>query len=217
MIVLLIEMSTERGCIALFKNKDLIYHATLNSVIPNSKNLFPEIIKAFTATSLTPEDLKLLIVGVGPGSYTGIRVGAVTAKALSLSLNIPLVGVCSLEGFIPKKDGPFASMIDAKIGGVYCQTGVIEGGVVKNLSKPSLYSIEEAVSNLKEIPVLVTPKSGSLKQKFEQLSDRGWEWIETDPDPNQIAKSAFVKFESLDFTLAQELDLLYLRETWGKN
>lgn len=213
MIALLIEVSTERGCVALFKNKDLIYHAALNSAVQNSKNLFPEIIKAFSAAALTPEDVKLLIVGIGPGSYTGIRVGAVTAKALSLSLNIPLVGVCSLEAFIPNADGPFASIIDAKIGGVYCQTGVVAEGIVKNLSKPSLYSIEEAVSYLNEISILVTPNSSSLRPKFELLTDHLWEWIETDPNPLQMAKSAFAKFESGGFTMNQDLDLLYLRKT----
>jgi len=57
--------------------------------------------------------LCLIICATGPGSYTGIRVGAVVAKTLSFIHKIPLVGVCTLEGFSEP------ALIDAKMGGAY--------------------------------------------------------------------------------------------------
>jgi tRNA A37 threonylcarbamoyladenosine modification protein TsaB len=56
----------------------------------------------------------LIAVGIGPGSYTGIRVGAALAKTLAYGWNIPLLGFCSLKAF-----EPLPVLIDARMGGFY--------------------------------------------------------------------------------------------------
>lgn len=214
MISLLIETSTERGVVALFKGTEAIYEGQLPFGLQNSKNLFPEITKAFEVSKLTPSDLKFVVAGMGPGSYTGIRVAAMVAKSICFALQIPLIGVCSLEGFTPKENGAYASIIDARIGGVYVQTGYFDGGKITSLSVPVLYSLDEAVFALKDIKTLVTPNSLSLKQKFEKLTlGCHWNWIDTDPNLKQMIVSAFSKYEKGEFSLDGHLDLLYLRKT----
>lgn len=214
MTFLVIETSTERGCVALFKENILIYHCKLPFGLQNSKSLFPEIVKAFTNLSLNPADLKWIAVGVGPGSYTGIRVGAMTAKTFAFALNIPLIGICSLSGFVPDFDGSFASVIDAKIGGVYLQCGNVSQGVVSWLSEPSLCSLENAVEILKDIKTLISPNYGLLKQKFESLvKNSNWNWVESDPFPTAMAKIARHKYDRGEFSSDQQLNLLYLRKT----
>lgn len=209
-ISLLIETSTERGCIALFRDKTMIYHGILPFGLQNSSTLFPEIIKAFTSLELEPANLRLLIVGIGPGSYTGIRVGAIVAKTLAFALNVPLIGVCSLEGFMPKEDGAFASIIDARIGGVYMQTGKKENGAVINLSDPKVLSISEAAILLKEAEIINTPSAFMLLERFKKNGD-SFTILEVDPDPIQMANTGFLKFEAGDYRQDQQLDLLYLR------
>ena len=214
MISLVIETSTERGVVAVFKENTLIYEGKLPFGLQNSKSLFPEIVKAFTALSLNPTDLKWIAVGVGPGSYTGIRVGAMTAKTFSFALNIPLIGICSLCGFVPCFDGSFASVIDAKIGGVYLQQGIVKQGIVSWISEPALCSLENAVEILKDVKTLVSPNCSLLKVKFENLTKNcNWTWIESDPSPSEMAIIAKNKYENGEFSSEQQLDLLYLRKT----
>ncbi len=214
MISLVIETSTERGVVALFKENVLIYEGKLPFGLQNSKSLFPEIVKAFTALALNPTDLNWIAVGVGPGSYTGIRVGAMTAKTFGFALNIPLIGICSLSCFVPKFDGSFASIIDAKIGGVYLQKGTVDQGIVNWLSEPALYSLENAVEMLRDTKTLISPSITLLKAKFENLAKNSiWSWIESDPTPSEMAIIARNKYKKGEFSSDQQLDLLYLRKT----
>jgi len=60
--------------------------------------LAPSIDAALRAAGATPADLDALVVGVGPGPFTGLRVGMVTAAVLADTLQLPVYGVCSLDG-----------------------------------------------------------------------------------------------------------------------
>ena len=67
--------------------------------------LIPSIDELLQSTGWKKDDLDLIVVGVGPGSFTGIRIGVVTARTLAQALNLPLVGVslfdCYAERFAP--------------------------------------------------------------------------------------------------------------------
>ena len=71
-----------------------------------------------------------IVVGVGPGSYTGVRVGMALATGLHLAREIPLVGVCSLCAYTPDHDGPFVSVVSAGPGGFYILEGEKKGDVI---------------------------------------------------------------------------------------
>ncbi len=119
MVALLIDTATERGIVALFDREKLLLSYELPIGLQNSLTLMPTVQKALQEAGLTFQELSLLVAGVGPGSYTGIRVGAVVVKTLSFALQKPLVGVSTLSGLIPAQDGRFAALMDAKIGGIY--------------------------------------------------------------------------------------------------
>ncbi len=200
MISLLIETSTERGIVALFSDEKLLHLVELPVGYQNSAHLLPTIQEAFEKVQVKPTDLKLIAVGIGPGSYTGIRVGAITAKTLAYALQIPVVGICSLDGFIPEMECKFAAVIDAKIGGVYVQL---------DHSIPAVHPLEQAVDLLKNVDVLVTPYAQHLKQKMSGP----WRWIERYPDPLHLIRLAYSKYHTGDYSNEGHLDLLYLRKT----
>lgn len=56
--------------------------------------------KVLTSAEITPDQLTAVSVCKGPGSYTGLRIGMSTAKGLAFGLNIPIIGVSSLESLI---------------------------------------------------------------------------------------------------------------------
>ena len=167
MLSLLIETCTERSLIALFRDLDPLDIRELPFGLQNSKHLLPEIQALFERAGLKPADLDLIVAGIGPGSYTGIRVGAMTAKAMAFALNIPVIGISTLEGFTAI--GSYAAVIDAKIGGIYVG---LPG------SDPALYSLDQAKELLKNVETLVTPNSAVLKSKLPHPK-----WLERYPDP----------------------------------
>lgn len=191
---LIIEVSTERGIVALGENNTIIRVEELPFGYQNARHLLP-----ITEEILRKERPDGIIVGVGPGSYTGIRIGAITAKTLSFVWNIPIYPVCTLEAFTPSKDVPFASIIDAKISGAYIWTGSGE---------PRISSLEDLGHELQGIKLLVTPNSTVLKEKLDKIypADR-WEWEQSAPNPEKMLQSALTHAPVTHV----ELQLKYLR------
>ena len=81
----------------------------------------PMIDEAFRKTGLSLDDIKLLVCGLGPGSFTGVRIGIATSKAFADSKNLNCVGVSSLEAlaYNLNKEGYICSLIDAGHDNVY--------------------------------------------------------------------------------------------------
>lgn len=63
----------------------------------HSTQVLPEAVRLLEQQGLGPTDLRAVGVAVGPGSYTGVRVGLALAKGLAVALRLPLVGVCTLD------------------------------------------------------------------------------------------------------------------------
>src|SRR5262249_52696695 len=138
MPLLIIETSTEQGCAAIVANGKVTFLAQIPTGLQNSTYLLPEIQRGLQLLDMDPQQLHSIAVGIGPGSYTGIRVGAIVAKTLSFALKKPLIGICSLKCFTPTLEGYFAVLIDAKIGGVYVLKGLKKGSSIQYLDDPLL-------------------------------------------------------------------------------
>ncbi|MFZ0269799.1 tRNA (adenosine(37)-N6)-threonylcarbamoyltransferase complex dimerization subunit type 1 TsaB [Caulobacter sp.] len=94
-------------------------------------------------------DLTRIAVTVGPGSFTGLRVGLSFAKGLATALSIPCVGINTLEALAASVEatGLVAGVLDAKMGQVYLQ--VFDGG--KPLMDPDALEVEVAAARLAEL------------------------------------------------------------------
>ena len=77
--------------------------------------------EVLAAGGATWSDLTALGVGIGPGNFTGIRISVAAARGLALALNIPAVGVSSLEAAALGSEGPVVAVVDARGGTVYAQ------------------------------------------------------------------------------------------------
>ena len=81
--------------------------------------LAPLIDQCLTAAGVTPQDVSAVVVGTGPGPFTGLRVGLVTAAAFADARGIPTYGVCSLDGMTHAADGELLVAADARRHEVY--------------------------------------------------------------------------------------------------
>lgn len=95
-------------------------HSTINAR-GHGEYLAPMIAACLAEVGATPNDLGALVVGTGPGPFTGLRVGLVTAAVMSETLGIPAYGVCSLDAIAAAKhhDCDLVVMTDARRKEVY--------------------------------------------------------------------------------------------------
>jgi tRNA threonylcarbamoyl adenosine modification protein YeaZ len=201
---LILETSTERGLVAVGGRVQELPYGLLNS-----QNLLPELQSLLHKSALPLEQIKLIVVGAGPGSYTGIRVAATVAKTLSFAKRIPLVAVNTLKAFIPDFDTEFATIIDAKIAGVYLIKGKRHKEVI-TYSEARVLPLQEAAPLIAEVPVLVTPNKNQLEQKFENVKGK---WIESAPSAEQLFNLGLADYHLGLFSLDGSCQLNYMRKT----
>jgi tRNA threonylcarbamoyl adenosine modification protein YeaZ len=88
-----------------------------------AQTLLPALSTLLSNASTSLKEIDLIAVGVGPGSYTGTRVGVTIARSLAYGLRISLQGFCSSIAFLPDQMGAFASLFPAKSGLFYLLAG----------------------------------------------------------------------------------------------
>lgn len=213
MLILFIDTCTERGVVAFANDDSLIFQQELPFGLQNSKYLIPAIHYGLNQLGLKLTEFSFIVTCVGPGSYTGIRVGAAAAKAISYSAPLPIVGMSSLSGFVPFEDGKFASIIDAKQGGVYLLHGERIQGEIHYFSSPQVVTLEQAVHDCSEAKWLVTPVKEGLEKKWKNSTSQ--KWLERYPDCLLMMSLGKQKFDQGFLSTASSLDLIYLKE-WGE-
>ncbi|HEY4832366.1 MAG TPA: tRNA (adenosine(37)-N6)-threonylcarbamoyltransferase complex dimerization subunit type 1 TsaB [Waddliaceae bacterium] len=212
MLALVIETATERAVVALVQDNNYLYMAGLPVGFHNSKYLVPKIEEAFFEARKTPNDLNAIAVGAGPGSYTGVRVGVAVAKTLSYASKIPMVGVGTLESFIPNNECSFCAILDAKLSGFYVLKGKRFLNKVTFQGTPEICGEASLKQFLEGIDVLVTPVVSTLNQKVERVCPGNkWVWYETAPDALEMARSANEKLKQGQYSLDGSLEIIYLK------
>lgn len=122
MKILGIDTSTPIGSVALIDDENIVAEHTLNIVQAHSSRLMPAIDTVLKWGDITPDALDGCAVGIGPGSFTGIRIGVATAKSLCYAVDKPIVGVSTLEAIaynLRWTDGFVCPILDARRREIY--------------------------------------------------------------------------------------------------
>ena len=137
MIVLGIDSSTQVNTIALLQDGQLLCEAILNTRKNHSQRLMPMIDILLKEAGLTIENVDGVAVSSGPGSFTGLRIGMTTGKALAWSRNKPLVGIPSLDGVAFNAQGvtgTICPILNAKRNEVYTALYKMVKGELQRIS-----------------------------------------------------------------------------------
>lgn len=135
----------------------------------HQERLAPMAAEVMTEAGLDFSALDRIGVTLGPGSFTGVRVGLAFAKGLSVALDIPCVGVGTLQALAASDPpGPIVAVTDARHGQLYIQA--FDGG--DPLSPPQALSLSDAVAAVKSTfegrnPGFVGPGAAALAGHFE--------------------------------------------------
>ncbi|OBJ94519.1 tRNA (adenosine(37)-N6)-threonylcarbamoyltransferase complex dimerization subunit type 1 TsaB [Mycobacterium sp. 1245852.3] len=120
-IVLALDTSTPAVTAGLVRRDDLCVFAERVTVDAraHAERLTPNVLAALADSGLTMADLGAVVVGCGPGPFTGLRAGMATAAAYGHALGIPVRGVCSLDAIGVRTSGDALVVTDARRREVY--------------------------------------------------------------------------------------------------
>ncbi|OQY07610.1 MAG: tRNA (adenosine(37)-N6)-threonylcarbamoyltransferase complex dimerization subunit type 1 TsaB [Fusobacteriia bacterium 4572_132] len=175
MLILGIETTTKIASIAIFDSeKGIISEITLQAKINHSDTLMKAINGLFEFSGIKKEEIDKIAVGLGPGSFTGIRVGLGTAKGLAYSLKIPLVGINTLDILVQnvmKTDKTIVPLIDARKTRVYYAIYKYEGDKIKKIEDYGVEHLEKILENRNLEKIIFTGRGSVvykelLKEKF---------------------------------------------------
>ncbi len=168
MILLSIDTSTDRAAIALADEMGALHVATLDSERRHGRDLIPRLKALLTSAGIEPKDLGAVAVGLGPGSYTGLRVGVTAAKTLSYATGAALVGLNSLHA-IGRNAPPEASRVsviaDAQRGELYVADldRPTPGGPLLPAAETRIEALATWVGGLQTGTVVLGPALGAAR------------------------------------------------------
>jgi len=212
MITLALDTSGPVGSVALRRDGRLLGERTLDTHHHHSALLLPTIDELLRANGLAPRDVELWAVGLGPGSYTGMRVGIAAAKGFALACGRPLVGAGSVEALALEHgtDGTVAVVVDARREEIYFSLTVAGRPIVPL----QIVSLDALAGLVKEPALFVGPEI----KRYEPEIARRLGSLARFPKDNIHPRAAFVG-ELAERRFAQQgrgdekVEPIYLRET----
>jgi tRNA threonylcarbamoyladenosine biosynthesis protein TsaB len=166
MLQLAISTSTSTGSICFHDGKTFIYEKTWNRQQSHAEILGPSIQEALQTLKKSAKDITLVSCDIGPGSFTGVRIGVSTAKTLAYANKIPVVATTSLQllAIATNSSVPVLSIMDAQRQEVY---GSIYNGEIETLS-PQLMSLETLEKTITQPTLVVGDGYELLKEDFSE-------------------------------------------------
>ncbi len=152
MKILSIDTSSNICGVSILDNDNLICNLDNDTGRTHSENLMPMIKDALSKAKITLNEIDLIVCDIGPGSFTGIRIGIATIKAFSDSLNIPCIGISSLEALaynINNNSNLVCSILDCKNDNCYFALYERKEKIFETLIEPQAEDIYSTLSILK--------------------------------------------------------------------
>lgn len=171
MNILSIDTSSTVSTVAIINEDKLIGEEIVNSKLTHSEKLMPAIDRVIKNCSMTIDNIDAIAVAVGPGSFTGIRIGISTAKALAHSKKKNIIGVSTLDGLalnMPMSHMLVCPILDARRDQVYTAVYKWDVDKLEIIKKREALSIDALLEFLKNRPERVI-FLGDGVEKFKEI------------------------------------------------
>ena len=153
MNILAFDSSTRITAVAVAQDERILAEFTVDSGMTQSELLLPLARKALEAAHLSFSDVELFAVTVGPGSFTGVRIGTALVKGLAFGRSLPCAPVSVMEAFADNLfplDGIYCPVSDARRGQVYNALFCEQNGELVRLSPDRLIPKTDLLAELNE-------------------------------------------------------------------
>lgn len=215
-VILGIETAVERVGVAVGDSRGITAAASLTSDRRHAESLTPMIQFVLDQAALSMSDLSAVAVDAGPGLFTGMRVGIAAAEALAWALEIPVVGVCSLDvvamNAAMSRD-TVAVALDARRGEVYWALYRADSALPVRLSEPTVGTPDDLAIHLADRAEDVICV-GSGFHRYADVFDAPWMQIlgaEFAPPSAENVVRLGISRAAHDDASAQPVEPIYLR------
>ena len=169
MKILALETATIAGSVAVVDdNKGLIGEVRVNVKAAHSERLMPSVEWLLNASDLSINDIDAFGVSIGPGSFTGLRIGLSTAKGFAFSTGKPLVPVKTLDAFartLVYCSYTICPMLDARKNEVYAGLYRWEDDLCKKIVPETAISPEDLLNEIKGSGTVLFTGDGAVKYR----------------------------------------------------
>ncbi len=171
MYILGIETSTKTGSVAVVSESGVVAQYSLNIEVTHSERLMSTVDRVLTDTGLVIADLDGFAVAIGPGSFTGLRIGLATVKGLALATGKPVAAVPTLQALarnLPFASYPVCPLLDARKNEVYAALYRFEGAVPVQVMQEAAVPLGELAAKLSGPTIFTGEASVLYRRELEQ-------------------------------------------------
>ncbi|MBA7590052.1 tRNA threonylcarbamoyladenosine biosynthesis protein TsaB [subsurface metagenome] len=215
MMLLAIDTSTDSASLALVQDSKTLAEATWRCGQNHSVELLPRLAELLNKAEVSLQSVSCILVAKGPGSFNGLRVGLSTAKGLAFSLDIPIIGVSSLELEAcqhAENDLPICPIFNARRGEIATALYRKKDNKWQQLAAEHITTVEALDTEITEkalfcgeyVPVI----AGQLKEK---LKDKAVIAPDKPRRAGLMAELAKDRLKAEDYDNPATLQPLYLR------
>lgn len=220
MKILALESSALTASCAICEEDLVVCESSITAGLTHSQTLMVMVENMLNNADQKLKEIDAIAVSVGPGSFTGLRIGVSSAKGMAKALNCPCVGVSTLGGLARNLEGMEAivcSVMDARRDQVYNALFDMRKGKSARLCEDRAISIDELIKQLKsmkfDVPIVLVGDGAKLcYDKMKEVLD-----VRIAPPQLRLQRAASVGFCGLeklknhDFGLESEVIPTYLR------
>ena len=229
-IILALDTSSKETSLAISRGNEALHSFAAQSDEKRSEKLWIDIRALLDEAGIAIDDVELFGVCVGPGGFTGLRVGIAAAKGLAAATGKPLAGITSLEAsaFLASRAAPVCAMIKAYKGEVYSQLFELDerGGPVA-LSAPVVSTSIQAIERVADLESVTFVGDGAIDNaeairelagdrfrgaEATERSSVGWRIkVASEPVAERVAGLAYLKMIRGETDTAESLQACYVR------
>lgn len=184
----------------------------------HSEALMPAIEDLLKKNKASVEDLDAVAVGLGPGSFTGLRIGTTCAKMIGYSSGARLIGISTLEiiarNLFFKNKGRIAVMLDARRSQVYGAVYESSRSKFSCVQAPALLGLDQFLSKVKGPAIWTGAASSVEKEKILAFGKNRFQVADPhllNPSASGLAEASVFYYQKKKFTKPKDLTPLYLR------
>jgi len=172
MLIFGIESSTKTGSVAIVSEVGVIAQYSLNIEVTHSERLMSTVDRVLKDTALTIADINGFAVAIGPGSFTGLRIGLATVKGLALATNKPVAAVPTLQALawnLPYAAYPICPLLDARKNEVYAAMYRFDGNALVYLMAEAVISLSKLADRISEKTLFTGEASHLFRDDIEKI------------------------------------------------
>jgi len=203
-LILAADTSTAINSVALCRDDAILAEAVIDGRRLHSERLLPTVQWLLDESGVTLAEVELLAISIGPGSFTGLRIGAATWKGLAFANDIPLIGVPTLDAMTRlaavRPQSYVAVLLDARMKEVFAAGYRFTGAAREKVVADSVCSIATVMDRLDALPDF-DPRAVSLlgdgAQLYQDALRERWPQVSIAAPSQGVPRASAVALEAL--------------------